>query len=287
LLFVRKILLVAFIRDMRRNAGLAIVLAVSSASFSQATIQHARVELLAGQASVKPGSDLQLGVHFILEKGWHIYWINPGDSGQPPSFEWQLPPKFTAGEVQWPRPERLQPSKELVDFGYSDEVLLPLTMHVPSTVGNTRQLEFGVQVKWLVCREVCIPEHANLHLTLPVSSAERADHQHAQLFANTDKLIPKSLPRAWNASVTSAKNDFVLTILAGGKPITQAEFFPRDSAQIDNAAPQKFQQTSHGAKIALKKSDLLVKPITVLRGVLVIAGGPPYRIEAPVRQPIQ
>jgi DsbC/DsbD-like thiol-disulfide interchange protein len=142
---------------MRRTAGLAIVLAVSTASFSQATTQHARVELLARQASAKPGSDLQLGVHFILEKGWHIYWVNPGDSGQPPSFEWQLPPKFTAGEVQWPRPERLQPSKELVDFGYSDEVLLPLTMHVPSTAGNSRQLEFGVQVKWLVCREVCIP----------------------------------------------------------------------------------------------------------------------------------
>lgn len=271
---------------MGRTAGLAIVLAVSTASFSQSTTQHGRVELLARQASLKPGSDLRLGVHFILEKGWHIYWINPGDSGQPPSFQWQLPPKFTAGEVRWPRPERLQPSKELVDYGYSDEVLLQLTMHVPSTAGNSGPVEVGVQAKWLICREVCIPEHANLHLTLPMSSTERVDQQHAQLFANTNKLIPKSLPRAWNASVTSAKDDFVLTIRAG-KSIAQAEFFPLDPGQIDNAAPQKLQQTSHGAKIALKKSDLLVKPITVLRGVLVIPGGPPYRIEAPVRQPIQ
>lgn len=271
---------------MGRTTGLAIVLAVSTASFSQATTQHARVELLSRQAAAKPRSDLQLGVHFILEKGWHVYWINPGDSGQPPSFQWQLPPKCTAGEVRWPRPERLQPSKELVDYGYSGEVLLPLTMHVASTAGNSRPVEVSVQVKWLVCREVCIPEHANLHLTLPVSSAARVDHQHEQLFANTNKLIPKSLPRAWNASVTSAKDDFVLTIRAG-KSIAQAEFFPLDPGQIDNAAPQKLQQTSHGAKISLKKSDLLVNPITVLRGVLVIPGSPAYRIEAPVRQPIQ
>src|SRR5579864_3388234 len=48
---------------------------------------HARVELLSRQATLHPGSALQLGIHFILEPGWHIYWINPGDSGQPPSFK--------------------------------------------------------------------------------------------------------------------------------------------------------------------------------------------------------
>src|SRR6476620_3363842 len=116
---------------MCRTAALAIVLAVSHASFSQATTRHARVELAARQASVNPGSDLQLGVHFILEPGWHIYWINPGDSGQPPSFEWQLPPGFTAGEIQWPRPERMQSSAELADYGYHDDVLLMVPIHGP------------------------------------------------------------------------------------------------------------------------------------------------------------
>ena len=188
-------------------------------------------------------------------------------------------------KYSWPRPERLQPSKELVDYGYDGEVLLPLTIHAPSAISD-RSAEFGAEAKWLVCREVCIPEHASLHLTLPVSSAAGVDQQHAQLFAKTDKLIPQPLPRAWNASVTSTKDDFVLTIRAG-KAITKAEFFPLDPGQIDNPAPQKLQPTSNGAKITLKKSDLLVKPISVLRGVLVIPGGPAYRIEAPVRQPIQ
>ena len=105
---------------------------------------------------------------------------------------------------QWPRPERLQPSKELVDYGYHDEVLLPVTIHAPSAIGD-RSAEFGAEAKWLICREVCIPEHASLHLTLPVSSTTDVDQQHAQLFAKTDKLIPQPLPRAWNASVTSGK----------------------------------------------------------------------------------
>ncbi|MBZ5493381.1 MAG: hypothetical protein LAO76_20890 [Acidobacteriia bacterium] len=275
----------AFVLEIRRAAGLAIVLAASTAIFSQSATQHAHVELLSRQSSVKPGSDLQLGAHFILEKGWHIYWINPGDSGQPPSFKWQLPSGFSAGEMQWPRPEHLQPSKELVDYGYDNEVLLPVTIHAPSAISD-RSAEFAAEAKWLICREVCIPEHANLHLTLPVSTTTDLDLQHAQLFAKTDKLIPQPLPSGWNASVTSGKDDFSLTIRVG-KRITKPEFFPLDPGQIDNPAPQKLQPIPSGVRITLKKSDLLVKPITALRGVLVIPGGPSYQIEAPVRQPIQ
>jgi DsbC/DsbD-like thiol-disulfide interchange protein len=277
---------VAAFTRIRRGIIILVLLTTAAAMAQQGSAQHARVELLARQASVKPGSDPQLGVHFILESGWHIYWINPGDSGQPPSFKWQLPSGFTPGEIQWPHPERIQPNKELADFGYHGEILLPINIHVPPRLGTSSPVEFAVGVKWLICREVCVPEHAKLHLTLPVWSIQRVDQQHAELFANAGKLIPQSLPRAWNASATSAKDDFVLTIRAG-KPITQAEFFPLDPGQIDNPAPQKVQPTRSGVRITLKKSELLGNPITVLRGVLVTPGSPPYRIEAPVRQPIQ
>jgi DsbC/DsbD-like thiol-disulfide interchange protein len=277
---------VAISLNIRLAASLLIAVASSFGSSPQAPPKHADVELLSRQASVKPNSDLQLGLHFILEKDWHIYWINPGDSGQPPSFKWQLPPGFSAGEIQWPRPERMQPSRSLADFGYHDEVLLPLTIHAASSLNVSAPIEFNVEVKWLVCREVCIPEHADLHLSLPVGATASLDQQHSQLFAKTDKLIPQPLPRGWNASATSDKDDFVLTIRAD-KTIMQAIFFPLGPGQIDNPAPQKLQTSHTGVTLRLKKSDLLLKPISVLRGVLVIPGGPAYRIEAPVRQPIQ
>lgn len=271
---------------MRRLCSHLVLFTISTAILSQAATQHATVELISRQTAVKPGSHLQLGVHFMLEKGWHIYWTNPGDSGQPPSFKWHLPPGFGAGEIRWPRPERLQPSKELVDYGYDDEILLPLTIRAPSAISNGASVEFGAEAKWLVCREVCIPEQTSLHLTLPVSSISGMDQQHAQLFKKTDKRIPKPLPSGWKVSFTPTKDDLVLTIRAG-KPITQAEFFPLDPGQIDNPAPQRIQSLPQGAKITMKKSDLLLKPVSTLRGVLVMPGNPPYRIEAPEHQPIQ
>src|SRR6266436_1544268 len=77
--------------------------------------RHARVELLAQTAGISPNQQLWLGVHFSLEQGWHIYWRNPGDSGQPPVFHWQLPPGLSAGEVQWPRPNKMK-TASLADY---------------------------------------------------------------------------------------------------------------------------------------------------------------------------
>lgn len=253
----------------------------------QTSAPHAHVELLSRQTAISPGSGLQLGVHFILEPGWHIYWINPGDSGQPPSLKWQLPPGFTAGEIEWPRPERMQSSAELADYGYHNEALLMVPIYAPQFINDEqlRGLRFAVQAKWLICREVCIPEHADLELFLH-SGAIRENPAAAKLFADSEKLLPAPMPRTWKAEAESRKNDFLLTI-AANKPIAGAIFFPLDPGQIDNPAPQKLQPTASGAKITLKKSDLLLKPISVLRGVLVVPGGPAYRIEAPVRHPLQ
>src|SRR5215831_16004621 len=108
----------------------------------QAPSRHARVELIARQSSVTPGSTLQLGVHFILEPGWHIYWINPGDSGQPPVFKWQLPEGFSAGEIEWPRPERMQSNSQLADYGYHDEALFIVPIHAPQVI-NTNSGQLG------------------------------------------------------------------------------------------------------------------------------------------------
>lgn len=247
---------------------------------------HARVELVSQAEAVAPSSDVQLGIHFVLDPGWHIYWINPGDSGQPPSFKWQLPAGFSAGEVQWPRPERIQRVKELADFGYNNEVLFPVTLHVPPKLANGPAQEINMEAKWLVCREVCIPEHAKLRLALPVAQQAKQNDAAAKLFADAEKLLPKPLPRGWQANAVSNKDDFILTI-AAGRPLNKAEFFPLDPDVIDNPTPQKIQSSPTGAKLVLKKSDLLAKPIPTLRGVLAIPGGPAYQIEAPVRRPIQ
>lgn len=250
------------------------------ASTESVPAQHAKVELISEKASIKAGQDVLLGVHYVLDSGWHLYWINPGDSGQPPSFQWQLPPGFAAGDTHWPRPERLS-SSQLVDYGYKDDVLFMVPIHTSQTINSNAPVSFVLNAKWLICREVCIPDRTQLGLSLPVSAGTPQASSDAGLFTRTKTSLPKTTPRNWKTLVRSEKEEFVLMVSAG-KPLKAATFFPRDPGQIDNAAPQKAVTTPTGVRITLKKSEVLAKPISALRGLLEVAGGKAYEINAPV-----
>ena len=102
------------------------------------------------------------GLYFKLEPGWHVYWKNAGDSGEPPSIHWTLPAGITAGPMQFPAPKRL-PLGPLMDFGYENEVLFPIQLQVADTVKDGAAA-LDAKVDWLVCREVCIPGKAELEV---------------------------------------------------------------------------------------------------------------------------
>lgn len=266
---------------------LVLLIAPGAASPAAAEIvqaKHARIELISQKPDFEPGKEQLLGVHFVMEAGWHIYWINPGDSGQPPVLKWQLPEGFQAGEIQWPRPERMQSSSQLADYGYHNDVLLLVPLRAPSPfTTNSQSAPVALDVKWLICREVCLPDHAQLQLSLSTRSGRKGDPATEALFARAVSQLPKPLPQGWKAGVESHKQEFLLTIHAGRR-LNKAEFYPLDPSQIENAAPQKFEPSTAGGKITLKKSDQLLKPIKVLRGLVILPGGEAYRVDAPVRE---
>jgi len=102
--------------------GVAFATAAAAQSF---TVTHAKVSLIAENNSLQAGQITWVGVLFDLEKGWHIYWVNPGDSGERPKIQWQLPPGFQAKEIRWPTPVRLG-AGTVIDYGYEGLVLLPV-----------------------------------------------------------------------------------------------------------------------------------------------------------------
>lgn len=258
--------------------AIAFVAGVCSAQSVQTT--HAKVELVSQSSAIAPGQTAWLGVHFALEKGWHIYWKNPGDSGQPPSLRWELPPGFSAGGIRWPRPEKMMRSS-IADYGYGDEVMLLVPLRVPISAKTGLPAEIVLKAEWLICSEICIPEKARLNVSLPVAATSAEDMTNAKLFAEGRRLLPRAWPASWTAGAISEKDAFVLTIRSG-QPLEAGEFFPSEPSQIENAAPQTWEATPQGAKVRLKKSEQLLKSIRFLRGLLVLGGGDSYVIQAPV-----
>ena len=198
-------------------------------------------------SSIRAGTNIA-GLYFKLEPGWHIYWKNAGDSGEPPHIHWTLPEGVTAGPMQFPAPKRL-PLGPLMDFGYEDEVLFPVKLQVDPAVKDGKAV-LDAKVDWLVCREVCIPGKAELEMTLqlfsgqpPVVSGSGLDAELVERFANT---LPQPLPANFKAIFQPTKEGFRLGVETGQREST-ATFFPEDQDILDNPAPQKFTATAKGS----------------------------------------
>jgi thiol:disulfide interchange protein DsbD len=263
--------------------GIALLIGAAAAQAAGEPIPHGTLELVAENQWIAPGHEFYLGLHFQLEKGWHIYWVNPGDSGEPPRVTWQLPAGLTPRAMEWPTPRRLGTSG-IVDFGYADAVMLVVPMHASASLA-AQPTRFGAGVNVLVCREMCIPGKAQLSLTLPVKSEPPAlDTRTRELFAATRKSLPRLAPTNWRFTVNDAKDSFVLTANLGHQ-VTQAIFFPLAESQIDNAAPQKLLPMAAGFRLTLRKSDRLLQPIKRLKGVLVLSADQAFVIDAPVGRP--
>jgi DsbC/DsbD-like thiol-disulfide interchange protein len=124
--------------------------------------------LVAAHTAVVPGEPLRIGLWLQHDPEWHTYWLNPGDSGLPTRIDLDLPPGFSAGPIQWPIPERL-PAGPLVNFGYSDTLVLPLELAVPANF-DAESVTLRARADWLICMVECIPGEGEYSLTLPVAS---------------------------------------------------------------------------------------------------------------------
>ena len=246
--------------------------------------QHLTAELVSLGPAIAPGGTQEVGLVLTIEENWHVYWINAGDSGEPPHIEWTLPQGISAGAMQFPIPERL-PLGPLMDFGYEDEVAFPVTLTAaPTTKSGPAHLD--AQITWLVCAQVCIPgkAHLGLDLTVQPGAPQIAQEPQVGALAEAMTLIPKPLPPGAKFSVRGDKQQFELT-LADGKREKDAEFYPFDKDPTDliaNAADQKIEPQRDGIRVYVKRSpDLAALPAS-LHGIVKLSDSVAYDVSAPV-----
>jgi thiol:disulfide interchange protein DsbD len=241
------------------------------AASSSADAAHLRVELMVPGSSLYKNDALnQAGLYFKLEPGWHVYWQNPGDAGEPPHLHWTLQDGITAGPLEFPAPKRV-PLGPLMDFGYEDEVLFPFTVHVAENA-KPGPATLHAKVDWLVCREVCIPGKAELELSRNVQQgpADQSVNE-PPLFRKFISQLPKPLPANDRAVFQPTPTGFRLGVETGQRE-TSASFFPEEQDILDNPAPQKVSPTAKGVVLEFKKDANLASNPPHLKGVVELSG---------------
>ncbi|HTX20829.1 MAG TPA: protein-disulfide reductase DsbD domain-containing protein [Candidatus Aquilonibacter sp.] len=238
---------------------------------------HTQVKLLLSAGTAKPGDTIWAGVDLKMEPGWHTYWKNPGDAGMATEIKWQLPPGISAGETQWPLPEKFQ-SAGITTYGYENETMLlvPLTIETNFPT-NPGPLDLKANVSWLECKDVCIPANQDVEAESNLGGETKTSTNAAVIEAWKSKA-PKtnsiySVSAWWK---NSTNKDTRPLILQGSQipkqfiPVDHFDFFPDAADNFEvQAATEEISKTGGFClrKVVKKYSGDWPKTIS---GVLVM-----------------
>ena len=228
----------------------ALVLATSAMVVLAAPVQtdHVEAELVAERTAVVPGKPLTLALRLKMDREWHTYWRNPGDSGLPTTIQWTLPPGFKAGDIEWPAPTRIDVAT-LANYGYDGEILLPVTLRVPASLATGTAIPIKARAEWLVCKEQCIPGSADLTLALKAAATADVDSRWTKLFDAARSTQPRPASWQWSAYKSGGadgKIDIVWTPPSGATVPSKMQFFPHAEGVVEPAARQALYRLADG-----------------------------------------
>jgi thiol:disulfide interchange protein DsbD len=241
--------------------------------------EHLTAELTSLSPQIAIGGTVQAGLVLTLEEHWHVYWINAGDSGEPPQITWTLPAGLTAGPMQFPPPQRL-PLGPLMDFGYEDGVSFPVLLTASPSM-QPGKVHLDAKVTWLVCSSVCLPGKAHLGMDLDVVRGPLPEPPLVGALGEAIKGLPKPLPAEMSATALGDSKQILLTLHTGGHE-EDAAFYPFDSSVMQNAAEQRVESRPDGIALRLERaSDSTALPAT-LHGIVELSATEVYEIDPKV-----
>ncbi len=185
-------------------------------------VQLVTPSLAADTSAVAPGKPFTVGVPLKMAPGWHTYWQWGGDSGAPTKIEWELPEGFKAGAIQWPLPMPRADEGDQLTYVYEGETMLLVEITPPANLpGNEAVLR--AKLRWLVCKESCIPGDAEVSLTLPTTGAP--EPANAELFAKWRERLAKNAGGPFTLKWTVGAKSVEVQV-AGVPADFKVEFYP-------------------------------------------------------------
>lgn len=248
--------------------GLILWVFYTSISSSKDYYKDSRIQLriVSSHKSISPGDTVFLAIAATISKGWHIYWTNPGDAGEPTEFIVTTNvSSFDSIIPSFPFPKRTN-TNGVVTFDYQETILFPFRIVVPKDFSKDF-LEINVKGKWLVCSKKCIPGKANFTSKITISKKSKISLKNKSIIEKSfEKLTSKGFLNVniekeeayWNLIF-----DLPLTIVP--KDIF---VYPISEGIFDLDAKQSFKIERNRIKVKMKLAQYIWGDTSKLKGIV-------------------
>ncbi len=239
---------------------------------TQERVGQTTLELVSEVTSVPEGGTFDIALHFVPDPGWHLYWINPGDTGQAPEVEWDLPEGFEAGELQFNAPHFLPFMDTFISYGYEGSILFLSSISTPDAIDQD-EVNLRGKVSWLICDDqTCIPGDSEVSLTLPKGDGDEYNEWHVKF--NEARSEHPTEP-GWVSHFTADESKLILDVQvpSGIEWVQDVWFFPANEKIIDHAQPQTISVIDGRVRIESVASTRTDR-YDEIYGILTTAQGP-------------
>ncbi len=182
-------------------------------------------------------AEAYLGIEFVPDPGWHIYWKNPGDTGLPTGIQWQ-DTTLEVGGILWPAPVRAD-YQGFINYGYYDRTILLQPVGNPDSLGTATN-PLTASVDWLICEDICIPGQASIPLAISSEQPAAADNS-VSLALNEIPQQLGLLEGNYNLEQGQLTASFALPAELQGRDVIN--YFPVSKGLVVNREPPGIEST--------------------------------------------
>lgn len=213
-----------------------------------------------------------------LERGWHVYWQNAGDTGAPTSIKWNLPEGWTVSEPTWPTPHKFE-EPGMVSFGYEDRLVL--TYQITPAAGSG-SVTLQAKGEWLQCKEMCTPGDGEASVTMKEGAGEPSWPN----FLKPETLMAQFPMGPVKTTATWGQTGPVVKVPAHErlKDAVKFEVYPEQESTLDHGKTVKtLRKSGDNWTMTLLASSYLAEKPAELRLVLVPLNREGKRLNAGIR----
>ena len=226
---------------------------------------HANVSLVKFESVQGNQTKNLIGIRMDMQKNWHTYWKNPGDSGGPIKVNWSHNDNISISELYWPTPS-LIPYEPLMTYGYKNFVIFPFEI----INSNNKNSFIEASIDFLICDDVCVPEKAFIKTNLQDIKTDSSLHDWFL------KVPAQTLPVK-----ASLEKDFINIRFSSPFNVTSAIFFVDNQDIVEHASDQILSKEENNYLLKVKKiAD--EEPFANLSGVISINNNESFIIDAEI-----
>ncbi len=208
-----------------------------------------------------------IGIKMDMQKNWHTYWKNPGDSGGPIKVQWKTSDNIEIGSIKWPSPE-LIPYEPLMTYGYKDFVIFPFDYKKNDE--NDSSIE--VNIDFLICDDICVPEKAYIKTTLDQIIEDPA-------LTEWDEYVPNVVLPV----LVKLNNEFIEIRFSNNDVINDINFFIENIDTVIHSQEQILIKEENNWLLKVPLIDSYAE-IEKLKGVLSVNNSDIYLVDTEIEK---